>query len=51
MNLRMWEKANSTKGNGIKRLGKEMEWEFNFGLMDQNMRGCGERTKHVEKEE
>ena len=51
MNLRMWEKANSTKGNGIKRQGKEMESEFNFGLMDQNMRGYGGRTKLVEKGE
>jgi hypothetical protein len=42
--------AGSTKDNGIKRLGREMGWEYNSGLMDQNMKESGRKVKQMERE-
>lgn len=51
MNLKVQEVASYTKENGTKKLEKEMEWVFNFGRMDQNMKVAGEMIKRMEKEE
>jgi hypothetical protein len=43
--------GNSTKDSGTRRLEREMELEFNSGLMDQSMRDFGRKTKQMGEEE
>lgn len=49
MSTKMWVMAGCTKDSGIKKLGKEMELEFNYGLMALNMRECGAKTDSLGK--
>ena len=47
----MWAMAGYIKVSGIKRLEREMEWAFSFGLMDQSMREYGRKIKQMAKGE
>ena len=51
MNSKKWAKADYTKVNGTKRLGKEMGWEFSFGKMGLNMKVYGLETRPTAREE
>lgn len=39
------------KVNGMKKLEKEMEWEYKYGLMDLFMKDFGSMIKQMERED
>ena len=51
MNIKMQGLESYIKVNGIRRLGIEMELEFNFGQMVLSMKVCGKEIRLMVKEE
>jgi hypothetical protein len=51
MSSKMWVMASYIRDNGTKNQDKRMVSVFSFGLMVQNMRGCGKMMLLVVKVE